>query len=85
MAERDAKGFIRYSPEELERIPTYEQRTSGGGGMAAATGLTAGTTGTLAGAVIGSAWGPVGTIIGGLAGATLAPAATAAIARTRMK
>lgn len=69
MPERDAKGFIRYSMEELQRIPPYEQRVQGA--SAANLGITGGTAGTLGGAVIGSMWGPVGTLVGGVAGATV--------------
>jgi len=72
LAERDQKGFIRYSTEELERIPPYEIRHSqpGSGGALTATGST------IAGAAIGSVFGLPGTIVGGIAGAGIGAAAT---------
>lgn len=63
MATRDEKGFIHYTQEELQRIPSYEERTEGG----APAGLRAGTLGLLAGGMMGSAGGP-GTALAGMAG-----------------
>ncbi len=73
MAERDEKGYIRYSMEELQRIPPYEERVRGTN--PAMMGITGGTAGTLAGAAIGSSFGPTGTIVGGVGGALAGGAA----------
>lgn len=66
MATRDDKGYIRYSQEELNKIPPYDVRargTAGNNRMARAS------IGALGGAAAGSVFGPAGTVIGGLAGA----------------
>lgn len=76
MATRDEHGFIRYTPEELERIPPYEIRSGGG---PAAGGLAAPPVGTLVGATIGAGFGPVGAFVGGVAGAALGGAVAAGV------
>lgn len=78
MPQRDDEGFIRYSKEELERIPPFEVRYGEVGMGAVARGFGAGTVGTVAGAAIGSVWGPVGTVVGGIAGAVVGGSAGAA-------
>lgn len=68
LATRDEHGFIRYTQEELERIPSYEVRTGAGPG---ATAIAAPPVSTLVGATIGAGFGPVGAFVGGAAGAAL--------------
>jgi len=67
MDTRDEKGFIRYTLEELNRIPSFEARERAGAGRG-----PAGTIGMLGGAAVGAAigftFGPVGAVIGALAG-----------------
>lgn len=76
MATRDERGFIRYTPEELERIPPYEVRS---GGEPTAGRLAAPPVGTLVGATIGAGFGPVGAFVGGVAGAALGGAVAAGV------
>jgi hypothetical protein len=63
VAKRDEKGYIHYSQEELERIPSFEERD---GRMPGAAGLTGGALGALAGGTVGAAAGP-GVGLAGLA------------------
>ncbi|MFZ5826639.1 MAG: hypothetical protein ACOY94_20300 [Bacillota bacterium] len=67
MATRDEKGYIHYTPEELQRIPSFEERAAGR--PAGMGGLTGATLGALGGGLVGSAFGPAGTLVGGVAGA----------------
>lgn len=80
MATRDEKGYIHYTPEELQRIPSYEERSAG---QRFGLGGLAGTTlGALGGGLIGSAFGPAGTLVGGAAGAVAGNQATGAAGAT---
>lgn len=67
LAKKDQQGYIRYSQEELQRIPSFEARTEGGTPPIA--GLGGGTLGMLAGGTAGSALGPGGAIAGMAGGA----------------
>jgi hypothetical protein len=67
VATRDERGFIHYTPEELERIPPFEQRTAG----TPALGTAGGTLGAVTGAALGTPFGPFGMLAGGAAGAAV--------------
>lgn len=66
MAQRDEKGYIHYTQEELNQVPPFEQRDRGPGGFM--TNFTGVTFGALTGGILGSALGPAGTVAGGIAG-----------------
>lgn len=81
MATRDEKGYIHYSSEELNRIPSYEQRDNGRAPLAG--GLTGATLGAVAGGAVGGTAGPGGALAGAAAGTVLgsqAARATGAVA-----
>jgi|GEM_PF-3786159 len=69
MAERDANGYIRYSREELERIPSFEQRSSPRAPGVA--GVTGSTIGAFTGGLLGYSAGPGGALAGLAAGTVI--------------
>ncbi len=69
MATRDENGYIRYSQEELERVPSYEERTAGREPRIAGLGFPA--LAALAGGIAGTGIGPGATLAGVAAGKVL--------------
>jgi len=74
MATKDEKGYIDYTQEELNRVPSFEVRDRGGGAPLLG-GLAGATGGAFIGAGLGSGLGPAGSALGSAAGAVAGGAA----------
>lgn len=69
MAKKDEQGYIHYTPEELARVPSYEERDRAG---ANARGNAAGAVaGAAAGSLLGATASPGGAIAGAVVGGAL--------------